>query len=63
MILFLAILYFGYHLIKESIEDVQMRDTCRSQGFDTYPSKTGMRDVKTNRRCYVNPRTGKKTFF
>ena len=63
MILLIAILYFGYHIIKELIQDAEIRNTCRNQGHDTYPSSTGLRDMKTGKRCYVNPRTGEKTLF
>ena len=63
MILLIAILYFGYKLGKEALQDAEMRDMCRRQGHDTYPSCTGIRDMKTGKRCYVNPRTGEKTLF
>ncbi|MCH5211088.1 MAG: hypothetical protein J1F01_09015 [Oscillospiraceae bacterium] len=63
MILLIAILYFGYKLAKEAAEDTQIRNQCRNRGFDTYPSSTGLRDMKTGKRCYVNPRTGEKTLF
>ena len=63
MILLIAILYFGYRLAKEASQDAQIRNQCRSQGYDTYPSSTGLRDMKTGKRCYVNPRTGEKTLF
>ena len=63
MILLLAILYFGYKLAKESMQDAQIRNECRRRGYDTYPSSTGIRDMKTGKRCYVNPRTGEKTLF
>ena len=63
MILLIAILYFGYKLIKEAAEDAQVKSQCKSKGYDTYPSSTGLRDMKTGKRCYVNPRTGEKTLF
>ena len=63
MILLIAILYFGYKLANEAIQDAEIKNTCRSKGYDTYPSSTGLRDMKTGKRCYVDPRTGKKTLF
>ena len=63
MLLLIAIIYVVYRLAKEAAEDAQIRNTCRSRGYDTYPSSTGLRDMKTGKRCYVNPRTGEKTLF
>ena len=63
MILLIAILYFGCKLGKEALQDTQIRQECRNRGYDTYPSCTGIRDMKTGKRCYVNPRTGEKTLF
>ena len=63
MILLIAILYFGYKLAKEASEDAQIKNQCRIKGYDTYPSSTGLRDIKTGKKCYVNPRTGEKTLF
>ena len=59
----IAIIYFGYKFIKSAMEDAETRELCRRNGSDTYPSNTGIRDMKTGQRCYVNPRTGKKTLF
>lgn len=63
MILAIGIIYVLYVLIKAAIDDVEMRDYARSQGWGSYPSQTGMRDVKTNMHCYTNPTTGKKTMW
>lgn len=63
MILLIAILYVGYLFIKASIEDEQVRINCKNKGCSEYPSSTGLRDIKTGKKCYVNPRTGQKTFF
>ncbi len=63
MLTAIAIIYVIYQLIKSAAEDAQMKQWCKSKGYDTYPSNTGMRDVKTNKHCYVDPRTGKKTLW
>ena len=63
ILVLIAIVYFGYKLLKEAKDDADIREQCRRQGHDTYPSSTGLRDMKTGKRCYVDPRTGKKTLF
>ena len=63
MLTAIAIIYIIYQLIKSASEDAQMKQWCKNRGYDTYPSNTGMRDVKTNKHCYVDPRTGKKTLW
>ena len=63
MLTAIAIIYILYQLIKSAAEDAQMKQWCKSKGYDTYPSNTGMIDTKTNKRCYVDPRTGKMTLW
>jgi hypothetical protein len=60
MLIFIGILYIAYHLIKESLDNAEMKEWSKRNGFDTYSSKTGLRDVKTDRLCYIDPRTGEK---
>ena len=49
MLILIAIIYFGYQLIKETNEDIEMRQWATSKGYDSYPSNTGLRDVRTNK--------------
>lgn len=49
MFILIAIIYFGYQLIKETNEDIKMRQWAISKGYDSYPSNTGLRDVRTNK--------------
>ncbi len=49
MIILIAIIYFGYQLIKETNEDIEMRQWAINKGYDSYPSNTGLRDVRTNK--------------
>lgn len=55
-IIVLAILYYGYHLIKEAMDDAEMRNWARSKGYDTYSSRTGMRYTDTNEKYYGSKR-------
>lgn len=63
MLLFIGICYLLYQGIKAFLDDCEMRDWAKGQGYDSYPSQTGMRDVKTNKHCYTDPITGKKTLW
>ncbi len=63
MLLFIGICYLIYQGIKASVNDVEMRNWAQGKGYDSYSSQTGMRDVKTNKYCYTNPATGKKTLW
>lgn len=63
MLLFIGICYFIYQGIKAFLDDCEMRDWAKGQGYDWYPSQTGIRDVKTNKHCYTDPVTGKKTLW
>lgn len=48
----LAILIFVPRLIKEAIEDAEHRDWARRNGYDSYWSKTGKRNVSDNSKYY-----------
>ena len=63
MFIVIGIIYILYQLIKSASEDAQMKQWCKSQGYDIYPSNTGMKDIKTDKHCYVDPRTGEKTLW
>lgn len=63
MLLFIGICYLIYQGIKAAVSDAEMRSHAQSRGWDSYPSQTGMRDVKTNKHCYTNPMTGEKTLW
>lgn len=63
MLILIGIIYIIYHLVKEAAEDEQIRQWCARQGYDTYPSSTGMKDMKTGKHCWVDPRTGEKTLW
>ncbi len=63
MLVLIGIIYIIYHLVKEAVEDEQIRQWCARKGYDTYPSSTGMKDMKTGKHCWVNPRTGEKTLW
>jgi len=56
MIIVLAIIIIGYHLIKDAMDDAEMRGWARSKGYDTYPSRTGMRYTDTNEKYYSSKR-------
>lgn len=59
----IGILYAIYK-IYEAISNESMRQDCAKKGYDTYPDKDGhLRDVTNNRKCFVDPRTGKKTYY
>lgn len=45
-----AIFIIGYHLIKEALEDVAMRNWAISKGHKIYASRTGLRYTKTNKK-------------
>ncbi len=63
MIILIGIIYVLYQLIKAAGEDAEIKRWCQSKGYDTYPSSTGLRDVKTDKHCYVDPMTGEKTLW
>ncbi len=58
MMILIAIIYFGYQLIKETNQDIEMRQWAISKGYDSYPSNTGLRDVRTNKPYVSKPRQG-----
>ena len=58
MMILIAIIYFGYQLIKETNQDIEMRQWAISKGYDSYPSSTGLRDVRTNKPYVSRPRQG-----
>lgn len=60
MLLFIG--YYLYHAMKAAISDTDMRSRAQSRGWDTYSSQTGVRDVKTNKRCYKDA-NGNKTMW
>ena len=73
MIMLIAIVWFGYLLIKESMEDTEMRSEAARRGYKTYYSNTGERLVSTNQKytrpyepvklqpiTYVSPITGEE---
>lgn len=63
MLLFIGICFIVYKLIQAAVSDAEMRNWAQGKGYDSYPSQTGMRDVKTNKHCYTDPMTGKKTMW
>lgn len=63
MFIVIAIIYFGGRMLKEYLDDVEIRNEAIKRGWDEYPSSTGTRDIKTNKKCYTSPTTGKKTLF
>ena len=63
MLIAIGIIYILYQLIKSAAEDAQIRQWCKSKGYDTYPSNTGLKDIKTGKHCYVDPCTGQKTLW
>lgn len=52
MIIVLAII-IGCHLIKDAMDDAEMRGWARSKGYNTYPSRAGMRYTDTNENIMV----------
>jgi hypothetical protein len=62
MLLFIGICYLIYQGVKASVSDANMRSYSQSKGWDTYASQTGLRDVKTGKRCYVDIH-GNKTLW
>lgn len=63
MFIVIGIIYITYQLIKSAAEDAQIKQWSKSQGYDWYPSNTGMKDIKTDKHCYIDPRTGEKTLW
>lgn len=62
MLLAIGICYLIYQGIKAAVNDADMRSRAQSKGWDSYPSQTGMRDVKTNKHCYTDIH-GNKTMW
>ena len=60
MIIVVGIIYILYHLIREANEDGYLRDAARRNGSDWYPSCTGFRDVKTNKKVFIRSDGTKK---
>lgn len=58
----LAVIYVGYKLIKEWLDDVEMRDIARKNGWDTYASSTGLKYTDTNEKYYGSKRYYKEKF-
>lgn len=51
-IVLIAIVYFGFKLFKECMEDAEHREWARRNGYDSYWSNTGKRNVKDNSKYY-----------
>lgn len=51
---FLAALGVGSKLIKEKADDLYVKDNSIKNGSNFYASSTGIRDVKTNRKVFIN---------
>lgn len=58
----LAVIYVGYKLIKEWLNDVEMRDISRKNGWDTYASSTGLKYTDTNEKYHGSKRWYKENF-
>jgi hypothetical protein len=63
MLVLIGIIYFGYQIIKAAIDNAEMKEWSKRNGLDFYSSSTGLRDVKTDKRCYIDPITGKKKLW
>lgn len=63
----MIILLFLIRLLIEGISSWSMDSDCRqdaiNRGSDIYSSRTGLRDVKTGKHCYIDVATGKKTLW
>lgn len=63
MLLFIGICYLIYQALKAWNDDFDCRQDAINRGSDIYSSRTGLRDVKTNKHCYIDVRTGKKILW
>lgn len=63
----MIILLFLIRLFAEGLSswstDYDCRQDAISRGGSVYSSSTGLRDVKTGKRCYIDVSTGKKTLW
>lgn len=59
----IALLYFGYKALKAWSDDFDCKQDAINKGGSVYSSSTGLRDVKTGKHCYIDPKTGKKTLW
>ena len=50
-----------FKILKELKDDAYLKAWAKQNNYDTYPSSTGQKDVKTGKHCCVNLMTGKKT--
>lgn len=55
-IIFLAIIIIGYHYIKATMNDAEMRAEARRRGWSYYASSTGLRWTDTNERYFGSKR-------
>lgn len=49
-IIVLAIIVVGYHLIKEWLKSIEVREHAKSIGLNYYASSTGLRYVDNNKK-------------
>ena len=60
MIIVIGIIYILYQVIKAACEDSYVKDTARRNGMDWYASSTGIRDIRTNKKVFLNSDGTKK---
>ena len=59
----IAVIYVGYRLIKEWLDDVEMRNIAKKNGWGTYPSSTGLKYTDTNEKYYGSKRYYKENIY
>lgn len=55
-ILTIAIIYIGYKFFRAWMDDVQMRNTAKKNGWNIYSSRTGLKYTDTNGKYYGSKR-------
>ena len=54
MIVLIAILYFCFKIAKEYMEDIELRENARQQGYNTYYGSRGHRNVSDDSKVKSN---------
>ena len=54
MLIVIGIVYVLYQVIKVACEDSYVKDAAIRNGMDWYASSTGIRDIKTNKKVFLN---------
>lgn len=62
LLFIIAIIYILYQVLKEKKVDSEVKNAARKNGQDWYASSTGIRDIKTNKKVWLDGK-GNKEFL